>query len=188
MEADGKRVLGNVYNHYPKSPFDCYITYDRHAEPNVYFSADVFDRAMSYYGKAESFDFFCLLGNIHDEDEQEIYSLLEIDPLMIDQLVAYSAKNCYDPFTSLDNEEDLLQLPIPNPDDWMADEIHFYKESKDGAFTTSRAYTFVRLEDRLCLLYRYDFSNEDSPVMLVRELPTELSAYFCALLDDLQNK
>ena len=80
------------------------------------------------------------------------------------------------------NELHLKKVPITNPDDWMADEIHFYKESKDGAFTTSRAYTFIIYENKLCFLYQYDFRDEDAPVMAIRDIPKELSNYFLSLL------
>ena len=70
----------------------------------------------------------------------------------------------------------------------MADEIHFYKESKDGAFSTSQGYTFILHENNLYSLYQYDFGDDEKPVMLVRDVPTEISDYFCTLLNELKNE
>ena len=78
-------------------------------------------------------------------------------------------------------------MPIPHPNNWTDDEIHFYKESKDGAFSTSKGYTFIMVDDRLCLLYQYDFGDENNPIILVREIPEDLSEYFCTLLKELQS-
>lgn len=34
---------------------------------------------------------------------------------------------------------------------------------------TSKGYTFIIVDDRLCLLYQYDFGDENNPIMLVQE-------------------
>lgn len=187
-DKEGIRISGECYYKYQLKDFDCYIAYDDNAEPNVYFGSEQFDEAFSFYKDANNFNFFCLLGNIHDENDQQILDIKEIDSLMFDQLLEFSKDNHYNPFTSFNNEEGLVTVSIPNPNDWMAEEIHFYKESKDGAFSTSRGYTFILHENKLCFLYRYDFSDEKSPVMLIRDVPTEISDYFCSLLENVQGK
>ena len=50
---------------------------------------------------------------------------------------------------------------------------------------TSKGYTFIIVDDRLCLLYQYDFGDENNTIMLVREIPEDLSEYFCTLLKEL---
>lgn len=187
-DKEGIRISGEYYYKYQLTDFDCYIAYDNNAEPNVYFESGRFEDAVSYYRNAENFKFFCLLGNIHDENDQQILEIKEIDSLMLDQLLEFSKDNDYNPFTSFNKEEGITNVSIPDPNDWMADEIHFYKESKDGAFSTLKAYTFILYEDKLCFLYQYDFTDEKSPVMLIRYVPTEISDYFCSLLENLQNK
>ena len=187
-DKEGIRISGEYYYKYQLTDFDCYIAYDNNAEPNVYFESGRFEDAVSYYRNAENFKFFCLLGNIHDENDQQILEIKEIESLMLDQLLEFSKDNDYNPFTSFNKEEGITTVSIPDPNDWMADEIHFYKESKDGAFSTLKAYTFILYEDKLCFLYQYDFTDEKSPVMLIRYVPTEISDYFCSLLENLQNK
>ena len=179
---------GENYYKYQLTDFDCYIAYDNDAEPNVYFESNQFGEAVSYYNNEENFDFYCLLGNIHDESEQQIIEIEDIDSLIFNQLLEFSKNNDYNPFTSFNDEDGLKKIPISNPDDWMADEIHFYKESKDGAFMTSKGYTFVLHENKLCLLYQYDFIDDESPVMLVKDIPSEISNYFCSLLGELQSE
>ena len=188
VSSEDIKISGNSYYKCFKTQYDCYIAYDRNAEPNVYFSSEQFDEAFSFYNDASNFNFFCLLGNIHDENNQKILEIQEIDSLMFNRLFEYSAKNDYNPSTSFNSEDGLKKVPISNPDDWLSDEIHFYKESKDGAFSTSRGYTFILYENKLCLLYQYDFSDKKSPVMLIRYVPTEISDYFCSLLENLQGK
>ena len=187
-DKEGIRISGEYYYKYELTDFDCYIAYDNNAEPNVYFESGRFEDAVSYYKNAENFKYFCLLGNIHDENEQQILEIKEIDSLMLDQLLEFSKEYHYNPFTSFNKEEGLTPVSIPDPNDWMADEIHIYKKSKDGAFSTLRAYTFKLYEGKLCFLYQYDFTDEKSPVMLIRYVPTEISDYFCSLLENLQNK
>ena len=184
---DGVTVSGNLYCKYSQTAYDCYIAYDRNAEPNVYFSSEQFDEAFSFYNDASNFNFFCLLGNIHDEKDQKILEIQEIDSLMFNSLLEYSAKNDYNTFASFNNEDGIKKVPIPHPNNWTDDEIHFYKESKDGAFSTSKGYTFIMVDDRICLLYQYDFGDENNPIMLVREIPEDMSEYFCTLLKELQS-
>ena len=188
VSNDGVRASRKVYYKYSQTPYDCYIVYDRNAEPNVYFEAGKFDEAKLYYGNSNNFNFFCLMGNIHDENDQQINHLENIDHSIFDSLLEFSNDNEYNPFTSFNSEEGLIKIPIANPDDWMADEIHFYKESKDGAFSTSQGYTFILHENNLYLLYQYDFGDDEKPVMLVRDVSTEISDYFCTLLNELKNE
>lgn len=185
---DGVKVSGNLYYKYSQTPYDCYIAYDRNAEPNVYFEKEKFDEAKLYYSNSNNFKFFCLIGNIYDENDQQIINLENINYSMFNSLLEFSKDNDHNPFTSSNSEEGLKKVPVTDPDDWMADEIHFYKESKDGAFTTSKAYTFILHENRLCLLYQYDFSDDEAPVMLVRDIPSETSDYFCFLLKELRSE
>ena len=188
VSSEGIKISGNSYYKFFKTQYDCYIAYDRNAEPNVYFSSEQFDEAFSFYNDASNFNFFCLLGNIHDENDQKILEIQEIDPLMFNRLLEYSAKNDYNPFTSFNNEDGIKKVPIPHPNNWKDDEIHFYKESKDGAFTTSQAYTFIVHKNKLYFLYQYDFSDDNAPIMLVRHIPSEIGDYFCDLLKELSNE
>lgn len=185
LGAEDINISGVSYYKYQLSQQDCYIAYDSNAEPNLYFSSEEYEAALSYYGNANNYNFFCLIGNIHDDNQSRIYSISSIDSVMFDRLVDFAKTEDYNPFASFNDEEELRRLPVADPDNWMDDEIHFYKESKDEAFSTLKGYTFVLTENKLALLYQYDFSNTDSPQMLIRDIPTEISDYFCTLLKEL---
>ena len=183
--ADGVKITQNTYHKYSDTPFDCYLSYDDNAEPTVYFKSEQFDEAVSYYQNASNFNYFCVLGNIHDENDRQVMEFPKIDTGKFDSLLAFSQKYSYDPLAS-NNEDGLKKVPLTDPDHHTAEEIHFYKESKDGAFVTLKAYTLVLHEGKLHLLYRYYFSDEADSVMLIRAIPTELDDYFRPLIADLQ--
>lgn len=178
--SDSLKISGVSYHKYLEAPYEIYIAYDGNGEPNIYFESEKFSEAVAYYKDAENFNFYCLLGNVHDEDDQQVFLLEEIDCRMFDSLIEFSKENDYNPFASFSDEKSLREVPIENPDNWIDDEIHFYKESKDGSLGTMK-YTFVVHENKLCLLYQYDFSNEDAPVMSIQDVPEELSDYFLSL-------
>lgn len=183
--SGGIHKAGATYCKYPAAQFDCYVVYGYQAAPTVYFVSDQFENAVSYYKDAGNYHFFCVLGNIHDENEQQVLEINTIDSAKFQQLLSFSKDNDYDPFAVSHREEGLIQVPIPDPDDWMAHEIHLFKQSKDGAFSTLKGYTFVLHENDLYLLYQYDFTDEEAPVMLLQAIPTDISRYFCSSLEEL---
>lgn len=182
----GVKIFGSNYYRYSETPYDCYISYSHNAKPKVYFEASCFNEAISYYKDASNFNYFCILGNIHDESKRQMIELQEIDALMLDRLIEFADENEYAPFSFSSKENELKKVPIADASHWTAGEIHFFKESKDDAFSTSRGYTFVMLDERLCLLYQYDFSDENVPCMTVCEMPTDISDYFFTLTKELR--
>ena len=122
-DKEGIRISGVYYYEYQLTDFDCYIAYDNNAEPNVYFESAKFADAVSYYRNAKNFNFFCLFGNIHDENDQQVLEIKEINASMFDQLLEFSKDNDYNPLTSFNSEEGIMTLPIPDSNDWMANEI-----------------------------------------------------------------
>lgn len=188
VSTDSVSIAGNSYFEYPNAQYDCYISYDRNAQPNVYFPSEQYHEAVSYYTDPNHFTFYCLIGNIHDTNQQEVSVIQNIDAPMFARLLEFSSKNEYNPLTLFNKEDGLVKVPIANPDNWTADEIHFYKESNDGAFSTSKGYTFIMHDGKLSLLYQYDWGDDNAPEMLLRSVPTEISDYFCTLLKELQNK
>ena len=109
--SSGVKVSGNSYYRCSGTPYDCYIAYDRNAEPNIYFESEKFNEAVSFYDGSNNFNFFCLLGNIHDENDQQIFHLEKIDSSMFNSLLEFSKENDYNPFTSFNNEENLKKIP-----------------------------------------------------------------------------
>ncbi len=166
---------GIAYYMYTDGKYDCYIAYDYNGEPNIYFSDSQYDEAVLYYTSSENFTYYCKFGNIHDEHNNNYHVIHNVNSELFEKLLSYASEKSYNPFTVFKEVNDLEEIPVNNSDDWMKDEIHFYKESNDGAFTTSLGKTFYLLDDKLVLLYYYDFGDEDNPVMLIRRIPSEFN-------------
>lgn len=171
---------GRSYSPYAAAAYDCYIAYDRHAEPCIYFAADQYDEAVAHYTDGDSFVCYLLRGNHHDGAKG--MELEGVDPAMLDALLSFAAAEDYDPFSPT-KDEGLFDAPIPNPDAPSQGELHIYKESRDGAFGSSRGSTFRLHDGALCLLYYYDFADSDAPVMRLRSVPREVSDYFLGILE-----
>ena len=169
----GEKISGNTYFGYPNGKFDCYISYGDDGEPNLYFESKKQDEILAYYNDPKNYNYFCLIGNANDENNQQIFKLDGIEHSMFDGLM----KCIY-------NKAGFMPMPVTN-DDWVADEIHFYKESKDGAFSTSKGNTFIMRERKMYVIGYYDFSDDDAPVMHVKEVPSDVSNYFCGLIENI---
>lgn len=167
------KINGRSYILYQDGEYDCYVSYDNNAEPNIYFNVDQYDEAVSYYTNSENYTYFCKLGNILEPDNLHI--IQNIDSGLFEKLLSFSHDNSYNPFTSFNDDDELIRIPVSDPDNWTDDEIHFYKESKDGAFSTLQGHTYILLDGKLALLYYYDFADSDKPVMLIREIPSDLN-------------
>lgn len=176
------------YYPYPQAAFDCYIANNTSGKSNVYFESTAFDKAVSYYKNPDNFHFYCMIGNMHDEDQRETFEIQDIDAAMFDRLIAYCAENAYNPLTSYNNENDLRKVPISTDGTYMDDEIRFYKESNEGAFASSKGYIFKLVDHQLYLLFHYSFKDKENPVMFIRDVPTDIGDYFKVLAQKLQNK
>ena len=189
VDFDEGVEVGNVlYYKYSRATFDCYISYDSKGRANIYFASEQFDEALSFYNDAENFTFVCVVGNIHDESKQQVFKLQNMDPSMFNKLHEFSVKNGYSPFSSTKDESEIKRVPIGDINSWKSEEIHFYKESKNGEFCTSRGYTYRLHDGKLFLLYYYDWADKEAPVMLLEEVPSEINDYFCSFLKSMQIK
>lgn len=175
MDQTGIKVSGNRFHYYPGSAYDCYVSYDNNGEPNIYFKESEFDDALAYYTDSENFTYYCALGNFHDTEECTTHTIEDINTELFEKLLTFSHEKDYNPFALFKNEKDLKKVPVADPDNWTSEEIRFYKESKDGFFSSFQGHIYILLDGKLALLYYYDFGNEDEPVMLIREIPSELS-------------
>ena len=68
--------------------FDCYIAYNH--KPIIYFENEQADEAASYYSKGDNFDFFCITGNIHGENDHKLYTIESVDYEMFDSLIQFA--------------------------------------------------------------------------------------------------
>lgn len=167
------------YHKYPSTPYDCYIAYHK-AKPCVFFASSCYDEAVAQYSDPENFDFYCLIGNSNVGGIPAIP--IEVDSQLFDRLVEYADESGYDPLSPVKSKEGAKKFPQPDNDTQpLNGELHFFKISKDGAFSTSRGYTFISVDGRLCLLLYYDGADD---TVAYRELPEELSDFILLILDD----
>ena len=188
MRSDAKKISGRSYYMYSATPYDCRIVYDNNGKPNVYFCEDQFKDATAFYSYPGNFDFYCIFGNLFDIKEQQKYLIDEIDTSMFEQLIAFAEANSYDPLSIFHDTKGLKTIVLQDSEHWMEDKCHIFKESRDGAFCTSKGFSFFAIENQLCLLYYYDFANEEAPKMLYRIVPKEISDYFISILQTLKSE
>lgn len=179
-------LFGFSFYEYAVSPFDCLVAYDNEAEPTLYFATEKNEDAVSYYSDAGNYRYYCLFGNVQDENRQRIVEIAEVSHENFNCLIAFAAESSYNPF-SAGSERNVITVPMPDIVNWTDNEIHFYKESKDDAFTTSRGYTFIINDEKLFLLYQYDFGSETAPTMKLIPVAQELSDYFISLARSLSS-
>lgn len=170
-----------TYYKYPVTSFDCYITYDISGLPCIYFDIEKYDEAMSYYNNSSNYNFFCLLGNVYEDEPKQLLKLEKDYPEMLDKLIKFSKEKEYKLFGV--NNDELKEIPILDLNSFTKNEIHLYKRSIDEAFTTSKGYKYIEFENKLYLLYSYDFKKN---CMNLIYIPTEISDYFVNFLDKIK--
>lgn len=106
LPREGIRILWNEYCPYPEAPYDCYIAYDRKAEPNVYFEKNVSTKRFPIIAKQKIFNYFCPLDNIHDSSKQQVYGIQNIDDAMFHRLIVFVAENAFNPFSFPEKESE----------------------------------------------------------------------------------
>lgn len=93
----------------------------------------------------------------------------------------FAAANSYDPFDTKKSESaETIRLPIP--DSGKAPRLVFYKESKDGYFTSDKSYQFHIAGGNLLLVCYYDYGHGEYEELVAVEVPDELGQYFIELL------
>lgn len=150
----------------------------------IYCDDSQWAQAKAYYEDAGSFMFYCKVGveNVYEDRQPVIVDLSEeIDPLKFDTLMEFAASNSYDPFDTKKNESvETIRLPIP--DSGEAPRLVFYKESKDGYFTSDKSYQFYIAGGNLLLVFYYDYGHGEYEELAAVEVPDELGQYFIELL------
>jgi hypothetical protein len=163
------------------SRFDLRITYENPAVPTAFCAVEQWQEAKEYYSKNENFDFYCLRGNVHDQENSEIFSISGVDYEKWDMLFDFAEGNGYDPFGA--ENENIKR--IESDEHFGNCEIIFYKESKDGAFISFKGHNFHLLDGKLVLTYYYDHNFGEKREFVYVEVPREIAIYFENLLEKL---
>ncbi len=174
------KIKNKTYTGYFDKKYKFFVASDLDAKPNIYFESSHYSEAVSYYDNSENYKYICHVGNVYGGDQ---YTISDIDVEMFDKLLEFSKKNAYNPLTSFNNEDGLEIVAFDSSSKWTTDEIRFYKESNDGAFNTSMGFDLKLRENKLYLLYAYDFEDEANPVMKLRAIPSDISNYFISLIN-----
>ena len=108
-----------------------------------------------------------------------IITISDIDQKKFVDLMVFADENSYNPFNSKNNVI-TQRLPIPDKDE--SPQLVFYRKSKDGFFTSSEANKFHVINDKLWLVFFYDYNHENNEELVAVTVPNELGQYFIELL------
>ncbi|MCI8496993.1 MAG: hypothetical protein HFE85_01915 [Clostridiales bacterium] len=145
--------------------------------PILYCAEAQWEQAKSYYLDNSHFVFYMKIGGQFDDDAV-LTELADVDLDKFDQLMEFAKLHSYDPFAAGKSPE-LRELPIQEDN---IGEIRFFKQSKDGLFTSDQSYTFRIYDQELVLIYVYDYGHGEYEAMQAVDLPVELSEYFMAII------
>ncbi|MBR3819489.1 MAG: hypothetical protein IKJ41_10160 [Clostridia bacterium] len=127
------------------------------------------DRLHSYYEDGNNYDYYyevCV-----ESGDFTKYDVQNADTTKFDEIIQFSVDNEYG--STSKNKAETITLP-----NTLTPVIRFYKESKDGLFTTHTT-KFIVYEGNL-YFQRHD--NVAAGTMEVSVLPNELETYFISLL------
>lgn len=152
----------------------------------VYCDESQWEQAHKYYTDDKNFVYYCKMGNPQDDSNTDIHTISNADTAKFDKLIDFADKHNYDPVFKPNQKEKTQRLTVP--DENTSTELTFYKESKDGFFTSCKGYTYYIIGNKLLLLYYYDYSNNKQDEMLVVDIPDDLGQYFVKLAAQLTVK
>ncbi len=163
-----------------------------HASVGFYESGTIFcdesqyEEAKEYYSDSDNFNYYCRIGehNLNEPDfEPLVIDLSEEDKEMLDAIIVFGEENEYNPFNMLKNEEvEQVRLPLI-PDYKTSPKLIFYKESKDGMFTSIKGPEFREIDGKIYLIFFYDYNHGESKETVCVEVPEEMNDYILELLD-----
>ena len=166
----------------PSERFELRMTYENPADATAFCAAEQWEEAKDFYSKDENFDFYCLRGNVFDLENSKIFSVPDMDCEKFNMLYDFSERNGYDPFGA----ENKNTKRIANDAHRKNCEIIFYKESKDGVFTSFKGHNYHLIDGKLVLLYYYDANHGEKEELVYVEVPRDIAAYFEELLENLK--
>lgn len=181
FQEGSNTVNGKVYHHVDFERFDCV-----HREGGgstagrLYCAEDQWKEAQAYYADSNNFLYYCSIGvkNETKGTAPVVFEISDIDPEKYDSLMTFADKNRYKAFGAANRKTH--RMPIPNSEESPV--LSFYKESKDGLLSSIKGCTFYVVDDKLVLLYRYDYGHGKYKEMLVVDPPKKLNQYFVELV------
>ncbi len=176
--------VGNVeFHHVDCEKFDWVHSAIGDKTAGVLFcSESQWKEAYKYYADSDNFIYYCSIGDGYVDRDPIIASIPDIDSEKFNELMAFSEKNRYDPFDS-DKKVKTRHLPIPDRDE--APSFIFYRDSKDGFFTSYQGYKYHVVDGKLLLVYFYDYGFGEYEELVAVDVPDELGEYFIELYESI---
>lgn len=154
-----------------------------YTEGTIYCRESQFDEAEKYYSDPENYTYYCRVGEFRKESDPEYFDISEeIDPEMFEALREFAEQNSYEPFDLFKNSG-IEKIEVPIPDKKTSPTLVFYKESKDGIFTSSTGESFHIIDGELVLVYYYDYGFGEYEKLVGVIVPDEISDYIIDFLE-----
>lgn len=135
------------------------------------------EEARAYYADSSKFLYYCRIGGYYVDRDPIVVAITDIDPDKFSELMVFAEKNGYEPLGSNKGKQ-TLRLPIPDRDE--SPELVFFRESNDGFFS-SFTHMFHVIDDKLLLVFYYDYGYGEYEELVAVEVPDELGRYFIEL-------
>lgn len=145
----------------------------------IYCAESQWEQAQAYYTNENNFIYYCMIGTPNIYKDTLIKTVPNIDHNKFDALMAFAKENSYNPFSSNDK---VKTLRMPFPDEEKSPRLVFYKESKDGFFTSFKGNLFHIINGKLLLVFYYDHGHGKYEELVAVDVPDELGQYFITLL------
>ena len=180
---DRIKVGSNYFRRVNYEKFDLVkISNDGSVIDILYCAEDQWEQAYNYYSNKNNLIYYCKIGMENIYRNSVIKIIHDMDHELFDKLMDFVTINEYDPFNS---NKKLITHRLPFPDDDEFPELVFYKESNDGHFTSSKANKFYIINNKLLLVYFYDYGFGKYQEIVVVDVPDDIGQYFVKLLENI---
>lgn len=153
-----------------------------YSEGTIYCNERQLEEARSYYSDPDNYCYFCRVGVEKEGSSPLLIDLEDVDTKMFDALIGFAEENGYQPFASGQNEK-VKMVEMPMPDETKSPVLIFYKESKDGMFTSGKGVKFHIIDGALMLVYYYDYGHGEYEKLVAVRTPDEISNYMVDFLE-----
>lgn len=182
-KGDSHKEGNSEYYHVDCKQFDWVHSEIGSTTNGVFYCAESqWEQAYKYYKHSDNFTYYCSIGAQYEDRDPVLVTIPNIDTTKFDELIYFADMNSYNPFGS-NKDVKARRLPIPDRDE--SPELTFYKESKDGFFTSFQGNKFLVVDGKLLLLYYYDYGHGKYEELVAVDVPDELGKYFIELMAQL---
>lgn len=181
FKGDSIKVGNNEFHHINCEKFDwVHSAIGGTTSGILYCAEDQWKEALEYYTDSDNFVYYCQIGAKYVDRDPIITTFPNIDSKKFDALSAFAEKNSYNPFGS---NKGIKTHRLTIPDRNKSPKLIFYKESKDGFFTSFKGNLFHIIDGKLLLVFYYTYGHGKYEELVVVDVPDELGQYFIKLLE-----